>query len=73
MKLLLITAMVLMVGCKAVPKKPDVSTAGVSLTSKEIESSVSKADVSNTAASGHVDKALSLNERIDAILAELDK
>ncbi len=73
MKLLLITTMVLMVGCKAVPKKTDVSTSGVSLTSQEIESYVSKADTSNTVASGNVDRALSLNERIDAILAELDK
>lgn len=65
--------MALLVGCQAVPKKSKTSTDKVGLTSKEIESAVIDADNSNTKASSHVDKALSLNERIDAILLKLDK
>lgn len=73
MKSLLIISTILLVGCQGVPKKSKTSTDKVGLTSKEIETSVIDADNSNSKASSNVDKALSLNERIDAILLKLEK
>lgn len=74
---LLIIIMVFSTGCASLKKKdtlpPSVSTAKVVESLEETKSELVKAGESNTKVAANIDKALSLAERLEKILEEIEK
>lgn len=77
MRYLLLILSIFIIGC-ASNKKPDlpppsVSTAKVVESLEETKSELAKAGESNTKVAANIDKALSLAERLERILEQIEK
>ena len=77
MKYLLIIILILGTGCVNLKNKnmipPSVSTAKVVESLEETKSELTKAGESNTKVAANIDKALSLAERLEKLLEEIEK
>ena len=77
MKCLSIFFVLFLCGCTALQKKdvisPSVSTAQVVASLEETKSELEKAGESNTKVTNNIDKALSLAERLEKLLEEIEK
>lgn len=65
-----------LIGCKTPPKltpPPSVSTAQVVQSLEETKSELEKAGESNTKVAANIDKALSLAERLEKLLEQIEK
>jgi hypothetical protein len=76
MKYYLIILSMFLIGCKT-PQKltppPSVSTAQVVQSLEETKSELEKAGESNTKVAANIDKALSLAERLEKLLEQIEK
>ncbi len=76
MKYYLIILSMFLIGCQT-PQKltppPSVSTAQVVQSLEETKSELEKAGESNTNVAANIDKALSLAERLEKLLEEIEK
>jgi hypothetical protein len=74
---LLIIILAVGTGCASLKKKdvppPSVSTAQVVESLEETKSELAKAGESNTKVAANIDKALSLAERLEKLLAEIEE
>jgi hypothetical protein len=74
---LLIIILAVGTGCASLKKKdvppPSVSTAQVVESLEETKSELTKAGESNTKVAANIDKALSLAERLEKLLAEIEE
>lgn len=77
MKYFLIIMLTLGTGCASLKNKdvspPSVSTAKVVESLEETKSELTKAGESNTKVAANIDKALSLAERLEKLLEEIEK
>lgn len=77
MKYFLIIAIVLGTGCASLKDKnvlpPSVSTAKVVESLEETKSELKKAGESNTKVAANIDKALSLAERLEKLLEQIEE
>jgi hypothetical protein len=77
MKYLLLIILIFGTGCASLKKKdslpPSVSTAKVVESLEETKSELAKAGESNTKVAVNIDKALSLAERLEKLLEEIEK
>lgn len=73
----IIVASLLVVGCSALEKKkeapPSVSTQRVIDSLKDTKDDLKEAGQSNTKVAANIDKALSLAQRLDALLDQIEK
>lgn len=77
MKYLLVIFSIFTIGCASTKKTellpPSVSTAKVVESLEETKSELAKAGESNTKVAANIDKALSLAERLEKLLEEIEK
>lgn len=75
MKHILLLALLFSVGCatKQVPPPPSVSTAKVIESLTETKEVLKEAGDQNTVVAQKIDKALTLAERLDALLEQIEK
>jgi hypothetical protein len=77
MKYLLLLILIFGTGCASLKNKdslpPSVSTAKVVESLEETKSELAKAGESNTKVAANIDKALSLAERLEKLLEEIEK
>lgn len=78
MKLFLILSLVFVTGCSSLQKKkpvvpPSVSTSQVIESLNETKTELEEAGESNTKVAANIEKALTLAERLDALLNQIEK
>jgi hypothetical protein len=76
MKYFLLLALLFLAGCqttKPVPPPPSVSTSQVIDSLTDTKEALSEAGEQNTAVAQKIDRALTLAERLDALLEQIEK